>query len=80
MDSSQVIGTVIVIIVLTVVLVLPIITLALKGKYGMIIAGVFLHPCWWIGAIRLAKPNSYWARRFYGPVTLRRAQARFSRY
>jgi hypothetical protein len=39
----------------------------LKGKVGFALAGFvgFLHFLWWIGAIRLAKPNSWWARRFY---------------
>jgi hypothetical protein len=39
----------------------------LKGKSGFALAGFvgFLHFLWWIGAIRLAKPNSWWARRFY---------------
>jgi hypothetical protein len=51
----------------------------LKGKQGLAFAGIFFHPCWWVGAIRLAKPESWWARRCYGPEKRERADARFSR-
>ena len=36
-----------------------------KGKYGMALLGIVFHPAWPIGAIRLAKPNSFWARKYY---------------
>jgi hypothetical protein len=49
----------------------------LKGKYGYLAVGVFIHVLWWIGAIRLAKPDSVWARRFYAPDKLDRAYVRF---
>ena len=64
-------------LVVLAVFIVPATITALKGKQGVVIAGVFLHPCWWVGAIRLARPNSYWARRFYGQDKLRRAKARF---
>jgi hypothetical protein len=32
---------------------------------------------WWIAAFRLAKPKSLWARHFYGPRKLARAEARW---
>jgi hypothetical protein len=40
---------------------------SLKGKFGFAFAGIIgvLNFLWWIGAIRLAKPNSWWARRYY---------------
>jgi signal peptidase I len=38
---------------------------ALKGKWGMLVLGLVFWPAWLLGAIRLARPNSYWARRFY---------------
>jgi hypothetical protein len=38
---------------------------ALKGKYIMALAGFFLPGIGEIGAIRLAKPHSPWARWFY---------------
>jgi hypothetical protein len=37
----------------------------LKGKPGMALAGILIHVTWYVGAIRLAKPNSWWARRYY---------------
>jgi hypothetical protein len=37
----------------------------MKGKPGMALAGLVVHVTWYIGAIRLAKPNSWWARRYY---------------
>ena len=37
----------------------------LKGKPGMALAGLVIHVTWYIGAVRLAKPNSWWARRYY---------------
>ncbi|WP_051183000.1 hypothetical protein [Nocardia vinacea] len=58
-------------------LALPIVVTALKGKFGMLALGVFIHPIWWFDAIRLAKPNSYWARRFYDANKLQRADDRF---
>ncbi len=40
-------------------------TTALKGKYPTALFGLFLWPLLWIGAIRLARPNSRWAHWFY---------------
>lgn len=60
------------------VYVVPLTITALKGKQGMAMAGVFFHPIWWVGAIRLATPESYWARRFYSPEKLAAARERES--
>jgi len=30
-----------------------------------------------VGAVRLAKPESFWARRFYNPTKIERAHKRF---
>ena len=48
----------------------------LKGKYGMIAGGILLHPLWFVGAIRLAKPDSFWARRKYGENKVEAARSR----
>ncbi|MDX6648811.1 MAG: hypothetical protein QOI91_768 [Solirubrobacteraceae bacterium] len=48
----------------------------LKGKPWMGLIGLFLPPVAVIGAIRLAKPHSPWARRFYKPDGQRLARAR----
>ena len=40
---------------------------ALKGKWGLFFLGLFFNVLWIIGAIRPAKADSYWARRFQRP-------------
>jgi signal peptidase I len=47
---------------------------ALKGKWGMLVLGLVFWPAWVLGAIRLARPNSYWARRFYDEEKRARAE------
>jgi hypothetical protein len=39
----------------------------LKGKYWFAFLGIvgILNVLWWVGAVRLAKPKSWWARRYY---------------
>jgi signal peptidase I len=48
---------------------------ALKGKWGVFALGFLVWPAWVLGAIRLAKPDSWWARRFYPPERRDRARA-----
>jgi lysyl-tRNA synthetase class 2 len=48
----------------------------LKGKLYTGFAALALPPLGWVGAIRLAKPMSPWAHRFYGPEKLERARHR----
>jgi hypothetical protein len=36
---------------------------ALKGKWGLFFLGLFIGPLWFVGAIRPAKPDSYWTRK-----------------
>ncbi len=50
----------------------------LKGKPGMMLAGLFVPLIGLIGAIRLAKPTSYWAWHWYSPETMTQAQRRFA--
>ena len=38
---------------------------ALKGKWGMLLVGLVFGPAWIVGALRLACPGTFWARRFY---------------
>jgi len=47
-----------------------------KGKYSTAAIGVFLPPVSWIGAIRLARPGSVWARRHYDAAKTARAEDR----
>jgi hypothetical protein len=53
----------------------------LKGKPLLGLIGVFFPPASLIGAIRLASPNSPWARRRYPPDSIKmdEARARFVR-
>jgi hypothetical protein len=51
---------------------------ALKGKWKLAVVGLIAPAPFWIpGAIRLAKPGSWWARRWYSPEKLALANARF---
>jgi hypothetical protein len=38
-----------------------------KGKARLAVIGFFVQPVGWAAAIRLARPNSWWARRRYRP-------------
>jgi signal peptidase I len=49
---------------------------ALKGKWRTLALGLLLFPAWIVGAIRLAKPESLWARRFYDEDKRARARGR----
>ena len=54
---------------------------ALKGKLVAALCGVFIPVVGVVGAVRLARPHSLWARRFYreGSNKLERARARCER-
>ena len=62
--TAALVTTVVIIIVLD--LVLATITI-LKGKVWTGLAGLFVPILLYVGAIRLARPRSMWARRFYQP-------------
>jgi hypothetical protein len=49
---------------------------AVKRKYATALGAMFFTPIGIVGALRLAKPHSLWARH-YGPEKLARAEARF---
>lgn len=51
-----------------------------KGKGRIAIIGVFVPFVALFGAIRLARPNSLWARRFYGARPKARARAQVRAY
>jgi hypothetical protein len=52
----------------------------MKGKYKLALFGAFIPLVALVAAIRLARPESRWAKRHYGPEKLARAQARTERY
>jgi hypothetical protein len=51
----------------------------LKGKYRFTLFGLFVFPVLIIPAIRLARPESRWAKRWYKPKKRERAQRRTAR-
>ena len=56
----------------------PVIVAEIKGNDILVGAGFFtLGITCWIAAFRLAHPESWWARRFYGPRKMARAEARW---
>jgi hypothetical protein len=40
---------------------------ALKGKISTAVIGMFIPPVAWVGAVRLGRPGSWWAKRRYEP-------------
>lgn len=48
-----------------------------KEKFGVGVVGFFFWPAGAVGAFRLGRPRSPWARRFYGDEKLVRATRRF---
>jgi hypothetical protein len=62
----------------TVLIVAPLTVTALKRQWLLFVAGwLTIGLVWWIASLRLARPDSWWARRFYGPEKLARAQRRY---
>ena len=55
---------------------------ALKGKLSTAVIGMFIPPVAWVGAIRLARPRSWWARHRYKPGSgkLVKAEGRKARH
>jgi hypothetical protein len=49
----------------------------MKGKLLVGVVGFLLWPVALVGAIRLAEPNSFWARRFYEEGKLERSRRRY---
>jgi hypothetical protein len=67
-------------IALAVSLVPAVVVAELKGRRGMIIAGLSgLFPLLWVGAFQIGAPDSWWASHFYGAEKLERARERQSR-
>lgn len=56
----------------------PLTVTALKGQWILFAAGwLTVGVVWWIAALRLARPGSWWSRHMYGPEKLARAEARY---
>lgn len=59
-------------------LVAPAIVTLLKGQRLVFFVGLLtLGMVWIVACFRLARPESWWARRFYGPSKRRRTAARY---
>ena len=52
----------------------------LKGKYRTALFGIFVPAVSLVGALRLGRPTSRWAKRFYGPERVARATRRHLRF
>ena len=64
-------------VVLLILLVVAVIT-GLKRRYWLLGLGFLLFPpLWFWGAIRLARPSSWWAHRFYSDAKRARARMRY---
>jgi hypothetical protein len=71
-------GEVIVFVAVWAAALTPAVVTALKGHLALFLAGfLLLGLVWLIAAFRLARPNSFWARRFYGPEKLERSRLRY---
>jgi len=55
--------------------VIPAVICVLKGKLVTAAIGFVYQPIGFVGAFRLAKPESFWARHFYGPQSRRRIRS-----
>ena len=75
-------GAVVEVIPLVFVQLFVMVVLLAKAKYFMALIGLFFWPVAWVGAIRLARPNSRWARRRYtnNPKKLEKARVRGARW
>lgn len=59
-------------------IVAPLTVTALKGQWLLFAVGWFtLGLVWWIAALRLARPQSWWPRHLYGPDKLVRSRSRY---
>jgi lysyl-tRNA synthetase class 2 len=76
-DTGSVLGIAVILVLDLAVAVVA----ALKGKYTVAVIGILVPVVSLVGAIRLAKPESPWARRRYrlGSEKLRKATARYER-
>jgi hypothetical protein len=56
----------------------PMTITALKGQWVLFAAGwLTIGIVWWIAALRLARPGSWWDRHLYGPHKRHRGRCRY---
>jgi hypothetical protein len=73
-ENAIVIGVVVAVILSLIVV------SVMKAKYKLALFGAFIPLCALVAAIRLARPESRWAKRHYGPEKLAQAKARTAWY
>jgi hypothetical protein len=71
---------VLVLLLVVAIIVWLIVVSIMKGKYKLALFGAFIPLCALVAALRLARPESRWAKRHYGPEKLARAKARTAWY
>ena len=77
-DDGGAAAIVVVLVIVGVLVIWPVVVCFMKGKPGMAILGLLVFtPIAWIGALRLAKPTSSWAKKRYGPAQMEEAERRF---
>jgi hypothetical protein len=60
------------------IIIVPMVVTILKRQWLLFAAGwLVLGTVWWFASFRLAHPDSWWARRFYGEAKLARARERY---
>jgi hypothetical protein len=74
--ATSLVHLVFVVVIFGLYLSFPIIC-AMKGKWLLVVVGLFVPLCWLVGALRLAKPGSFWARTRYDDAKMGQAQERF---
>ena len=72
-------GAIALVLVIVTFVVLIVVSI-MKGKYKLALFGAFIPLCALVAAVRLARPESRWAKRHYGPEKLERARARTAAY
>ncbi len=50
---------------------------AMKGRWFLFVAGFIFSGVWIVTSLRLAEPDSWWARRFYDEEKLLRSKRRY---
>lgn len=76
--AASAVGTTIVGIAVVLAWLSVIVICAMKGKPWFAVLGLLWGIFAIIGAIRVAKPNSFWDRRWYGPDKHQRSLDRFT--
>jgi hypothetical protein len=75
---AAVVATTHLIVLAIVVFVAPAVIAILKGRWEYIFLALLLTPVVpWVAALRLARPDSFWARHFYGWYKMERSRHRF---